>query len=641
MMMAEMAEKTLPQFLLRNARQWPREIAMREKEKGLWQQWTWAQYLDEVRALALGLVALGFEKGDKLAILSDNRPQVYWTMVAVQAVGGMPVPLYQDSISRQLEYVIDHSDAVMVLAEDQEQVDKILELKGSVPKVRKVIYDDPKGMRHYTDTLLINFVEVQSQGRQLAQQRAQLFEELVAAGQPNDAALISYTSGTTGQPKGAMLSHDNLISAVQGMQIVEPYHRTDETLAYLPPAWVGDTFWSLAAALLVGFRVNCPERPETVRENIREIAPHFMVAPPRIWENLVSEVQVKMEDASFLKRWLYNRFMPIGYDRARKQMEKQPLTRREKRRHRLGEFLVFGPLRDHLGFRHIRSAYTGGAALGPEIFLFFRALGINLKQVYGQTETGVTCVQRDDEVALGTVGTPFPNVQMQLSDDSEVLVSGPTVFLGYYKNPEATASTLREGWLYSGDAGFFDQHRHLVVIDRAQDVTALADGTKFAPQFIENKLKFSPYIKEVVSMGQDRPYVAAMINIDMDNMGRWAEKQRIAYTTYTDLAQKPHVYDLIAREVERVNRDLPESTQIRRFVLLHKELDADDEEMTRTRKVRRGFVTQKYADIIAALFDDDVSEVPVTSVITYQDGRQATIETKLTIRSVEMAPTAV
>ncbi len=629
-----MAEKTLPQLLLRNARQSPQRIAMREKEKGIWQQWTWRQYLQETQDFALGLVALGFESGDKLAILSDNRPQVYWTMVAVQIARGMPVPLYQDSISRQLEYVIDHSDAVMVLAEDQEQVDKVLEIKENLPQLRQIIYDDPKGMRHYTDALLVSFVDVQERGRKLGQERPELFEELVAAGHPDDAALISYTSGTTGAPKGAILSHANLLTAVEGMNTVEPYYSTDETLAYLPPAWVGDTFWSLAGSLLDGFTVNCPEGPETVQENIREIAPHFLVAPPRIWENLVSEVQVKMADASFLKRKIYNLFMPVGYEVARRQMEKQPLSASQKIMRALAEFFVFGPLRDHMGFRRIRSAYTGGAPLGPEVFLFFRALGINLKQIYGQTETGVTCVQRDDEVALGTVGTPFPNIHIKLSDEGEVLVSGPTVFLGYYKNPQATEETIRDGWLYSGDAAFFDQNNHLVVIDRAKDVTALADGTKFAPQFIENKLKFSPYIKEVVAFGQNRHHVAAMINIDMENVGKWAERNRIAYTTYTDLAQKPQVYDLIGQEVERVNRDIEDAMQIKRYLLLHKELDADDEEITRTRKVRRGFVEQKYEDIIEALFSD-VAEVPVTSVITYQDGRQTTMETKLTIRSVE------
>ena len=628
-----MAGMTLPQCLVKQAQEYPHGIAMREKQQGIWQEWTWAQYLEEVRTLTLGLVALGLEKGDTLAILSDNRPQVYWTMVAVQVAGGVPVPLYQDAISRELQYVIDHADAIMLLAEDQEQVDKVLEIRDCLPKLRRIIFDDPKGMRHYTEPALIRFTEVQAQGQHLDRTRPRLFHELVAAGKPDDVALMSYTSGTTGAPKGAMLSHHNLITAVEGMLQVEPYQRTDETLAYLPPAWVGDTFWSLTASLLVGFRVNCPERPETVQDNIREIAPHFLIAPPRIWENLASLVQVKLEDASFLKRRLYNLLMPHGYEMARRCMEHQPRSFWQRVMHGLGEFFVFGPLRDHLGFRRIRSAYTGGAALGPEVFLFFRALGINLKQVYGQTESTVSCVQRDDQVALGTVGTPFPNVELKLSPEGEVIVRGPCVFQGYYKNPEATASTIRGGWLYSGDAAFFDQNGQLVVIDRAKDVTALANGTKFAPQFIENKLKFSPYIKEVVTIGQDRPYVTAMINIDMENVGKWAERRQAAYTTYADLAQKAEVYALIAREVQRVNRDLDEAMQIKRYVLLHKELDADDEEITRTRKVRRSFVTTKYDTIIAALYAD-ATEVPVTSVITYQDGRQATIETRLAIRNV-------
>ena len=629
-----MAQRTLPQCLMQQAQSHPQGVAMREKQQGIWQEWTWVQYAQEVQDLALGLVALGFERGDKLAILSDNRPQVYWTMVAAQIAGGTPVPLYQDAISRELQYVIDHADATMVLAEDQEQVDKVLDIQESLPRLRRVLYDDPKGLRHYTDPILVRFTAVQEQGRQLAKTRPTLFAELMAAVKPDDIALLSYTSGTTGLPKGAMLSHTNLIGAVEGMLQVEPYRRTDETLAYLPPAWVGDTFWSLAAALLVGFRVNYPERPETVQDNIREIGPHFLVAPPRIWENLSSLVQVKMEDASWMKRFLYHRFMPIGYETARRRMEHQPQSLWLRLRYALGTLLVFAPLRDHLGFRRIRSAYTGGAALGPEVFLFFRALGINLKQVYGQTECGVSCVQRDAQVALGTVGTPFPNIDIQLSPDGEVIVHGPCVFLGYYKNPEATASTIRDGWLYSGDAAFFDSNGQLVVIDRAKDVTALSNGTKFAPQFIENKLKFSPYIKEVVAIGQNHPCVTAMINIDMDNVGKWAERRQVTYTTYADLAQKPEVYALIAREVERVNRDLEPAMQIKRYVLLHKELDADDEEVTRTRKVRRGFVVQKYGNIIEALYAE-AADVPVTSVITYQDGRQATLETRLAIRGVD------
>ena len=629
-----MAMMTLPQLLLRNAREHPRRPALREKDRGIWQEWTWSDYLAHVRAMALGLVSLGFERDDKLVLLSDNRPQVYAAMLAAQAVGGVPVPVYQDSIAREIQYVTDHADAKVVFAEDQEQVDKVLDLKSSLPKVKWLVYDDPKGLRHYEDPLLMSLERLEEAGRRLDAERPGLFEEMVQRGKPEDVALICYTSGTTGAPKGAMISHANLVSALDGILQIERYGPTDQMLAYLPPAWIGDTFWSLAGALVVGCTVNCPERPETVLENLREIGPHFVVAPPRIWENLVSSVQVKMEDASFAKRRLYRWLMPVGETVARSEMEKQPVPLRLRLLHALGELFVFAPLRDHLGFRRTRYAYTGGAPLGPEIFLFFRALGINLKQVYGQTEAGgVSCVQRDGDIKLGTVGTPFPNTEVKLTEAGEVISRSPCIFVGYYKNAEATAEALRDGWLHSGDAAMFDPDGHLIVIDRAKDVTHLSDGTKFAPQYLENKLKFSPYIKEAVAVGQDRPYVAAMINIDMENVGKWAERRQIAYTTYTDLAQKGEVYDLIAQEVERVNRDLPADTRISKYVLLHKELDADDEEVTRTRKVRRGFVAKKYADIIEALFSTAPS-VPVTTLITYQDGRQATLQTELTIKTV-------
>jgi long-chain acyl-CoA synthetase len=628
-----MAE-TLPQYLVRNAREHPTAAAMREKDKGIWQEWTWGEYLAHVRAIALGLAGLGFRRGDKVALLSDNRPELYATMVAVQAAGGIPVPLYQDAIARELQYVIDHSDARFVYAEDQEQVDKVLDLKASLPKVEKVIYEDPKGMRHYTDPLLVSLETLEAEGRARAAAEPGRFEEMVAAGRPEDIALICYTSGTTGNPKGAMISYANVTHAIRGILEIERYERTDEVLAYLPAAWIGDTFWSIGGSLMVGFTVNCPERPETVLENLKEIGPQVLVAPPRIWENLVSMVQVKMGDASWAKRRLYRWLMPAGEEVARRRMDKQPVSRRLALLNALGEFLVFAPLRDHLGFRRTRYAYTGGAPLGPEVFLFYRAIGINLKQVYGQTEiTGVSCVQRDGDIKLGTVGKPFPNTEVRLTEAGEVISRSPCVFPGYYKNPEATAETIRDGWLHSGDAAMFDPDGHLIVIDRAKDVTSLADGTKFAPQYIENKLKFSPYIKEAVAVGQDRAYVAAMVNIDMENVGKWAERQQIAYTTYTDLAQKPQVYDLIGQEVERVNRDLPAATRIHKYVLLHKELDPDDEEVTRTRKVRRGFVAKKYADIIEALYQETAS-VAVTTVIKYQDGRQATLHTDLAIRTV-------
>jgi len=629
-----MAELTLPQFLLRNAREHPRRVAIREKEYGIWQSFTWAQAQDHVKAMALGFVRLGFQRGDKLALISDNRPQVYWAMVAAQACGGVPVPVYQDAIAREIQYAVDHSDATLVLAEDQEQVDKLLELRQGLPKVQKIIYDDPKGMRHYREPILMSLEALEDLGRELDAAEPGRFEELVAAGRPEDIALISFTSGTTGFPKGAMLTHANLIEAVRSAMAVEIWKPGDQYLAYLPPAWIGDSIYSLAGHLVAGFTVNCPERPETVQENLREIGPHIVLLAPRILENLASMVQVKIEDASRLKRWLYRRFVPHGQEVARRRMEREPVPIGLQLLAWLGEIFVFGALRDQLGLGRHRYAYTGGAALGPEVFLFFRGLGVNLKQVYGQTEmAALSCLQRDGDVKLGTVGHPLPGTEIKISEDGEIISRSARIFAGYYKNPEATAEVLRDGWLNSGDAGFFDPSGHLVVIDRLKDVTALSDGTKFAPQFIANKLKFSPYIREAVAVGQDHPYVVAMLCIDMENVGKWAERRQIAYTTYADLAQKPEVYDLIQREVERVNRDLPEAARIRKFVLLHKELDPDDEEMTRTRKVRRRVVAEKYAAIIEALYAD-VDVVPVTAAITYQDGRQVTLETKLAIREV-------
>ena len=636
-----MPETTLPQFLLRHARTLPDGPAIREKEKGIWQEWTWKEYLDHVRWIALGLMKLGFERDDKLAIISDNRPAVYWSMLAAQACRGIPVPVYQDAVAKEIQYVIDHSDSKFVLAEDQEQVDKLLELRQTLPKLRKIIYDDPKGLRHYRDPLLMSLEDLEALGRESDRATPGRFEALLAATRPEDPALISFTSGTTGFPKGVVLSHANIIENVRGVMAIERYEPRDQILSYLPPAWIGDTFWSLGTVLVAGVTANCPERPETVLENLREIGPQLLVAPPRIWENLVSLVQVKMEDASRVKRWFFRMFMPKGQEVARRRMEHERVPFGLRLLAWLGEFFVFLPLRDQLGLRRTRYAYTGGASMGPEVFLFFRALGVNLKQAYGQTEMSAAyCIQRDGDVKLGTVGPPVPGAEVRITDSGEIITRGVGLFSAYFKDPEATAEALRDGWFHTGDAGFLDPRGHLVVIDRVKDVTPLADGTTFAPQFIENRLKFSPYIKEAVAIGQARPYVAAMICIDMENAGKWAERRQIMYTTYTDLAQKPEVYDLVGREVDRVNADLPQGTRIRRFVLLHKELDPDDEEMTRTRKVRRKFVAEKYASIIQALYTD-VNHVPVTSVITYQDGRKATIQAGLAIRTVGTVPETV
>jgi long-chain acyl-CoA synthetase len=628
--------ETLPQLLLRNAQHFgPRQAAMREKDRGIWQTYSWAASLEQVQCLALGLVALGFQRGDKLAIIGDNRPRLYWALLAAQSLGGIPVPLYQDASVKEMQYILDHSDACMVVAEDQEQVDKVIEVKASLPRLKHIIYDNPKGMRHYQDPMLLSCTRVQELGRQYALEQPDTFARTVQAGSEADVALICYTSGTTGFPKGVMLTHRNLIANAHNILAVDRYVHQDEIMAYLPMAWVGDTILSVVMAHITGLCVNCPERPETAQQDMREIGPTVLIAPPRIWEYMLSQVQVMIADSTFLKRKLYAIFSPIAEQVALLRMQKKSLPWRMWLLYQLGDFFIYAPIRDRLGLRRVRYAYTGGAALGPETFLFFRGLGVNLKQIYGQTEiASISCMHRDDDVRLETVGTPLPQTEIVITDSGEIISRNPGVFLGYYKNPEATAEALRDGWLYSGDAGLLDEAGHLVFFDRTKDVFRLSDGTRFAPTYIENKLKFSPYIKEAVVLGQDYSYVAAIVNIDLQVVGKWAERRGIPYTSYTDLSLKVEVYDLIYAEVMRANGGLSEATRIRKYVLLHKELDPDDEEMTRTRKVRRRYIAEKYADILEAFYDER-PEVKVKTLIRYQDGRQAEIECTLPIRLVE------
>jgi long-chain acyl-CoA synthetase len=627
---------TLPQLLLRNAERFGRrKAAIREKDRGIWQTYSWTDSLEQIKAFALGLAALGFQRGDKLAIIGDNRPRLYWALTAAQSLGGIPVPLYQDAIAKELLYVLDHSDSCMVVAEDQEQVDKILELKEGLPRLKQIIYDNPKGLRHYKDPLLLSFIAVQETGQRFERDHPGSFEAQVHTGTASDVALMCYTSGTTGFPKGVMLTHRNLIATAENLLQVDRYVEQDEVMAYLPMAWVGDTVLSVVMAQVTGMCVNCPERPETVQQDMKEIGPSVLIAPPRIWENMLSQVQVMMEDSTFLKRKLYQLFSPIAERVASLHMQKQPMPFLTKLSYQLGNLFIYAPIRDRLGLRRIRYAYTGGAALGPEVFLFFRGLGVNLKQVYGQTEiASISCMHRDDAVKIETVGQPIPGTEVRLTESGEIISRNLGVFLGYYKNPAATAEVLRDGWLHSGDTGLIDEDGHLVFFDRTNDVAQLTDETRFAPTYIENKLKFSPYIKEAVVVGQDRPHVAAIINIDFEVVGKWAERRGIPYTSYTDLSRKPEVYQRIYQEVMRVNRGLPHTMRIQKYVLLHKELDPDDEEMTRTRKIRRRYIAQKYADIIEAFYNERL-EVKVKTVITYQDSRQAEIEYTLPIQLVE------
>ena len=633
---------TLPRLLQRNAQTFGARPAFREKDRGIWQSCTWREYHEHVRDFALGLAALGFKRGETLSVIGDNRPRLYWAQMAAQALGGMAVPVYQDSIARELQYVWNHSEASVIVAEDQEQVDKALSLKDQLPSLRHVIYDDPRGMTQYRFDWLRSFAEVEELGRKFGGGHPGYFEAEIAKGHATDVAWICYTSGTTGSPKGAMLTHANNIATAHGAVKAEDIRPDDEWLAYLPMAWVGDTFYTLALSLVVGFTVNCPESPETVQRDLRELGPTTVLAPPRIWENMLTSVQVKAADSTRLKRWIFERFRGVAEQAEILRSDGKPVPLGRRFLCGLGEFFVYGPVRDQLGLRRARWAYTGGAPLGPDTFRFFRSFGVNLKQVYGITETtGLVSLQPSGEADPTTAGRPIPGLEVTIGDKGEVLIRGAGVFKGYFKAEDATREVMdHEGWYHTGDAGFVDPRGHLVIIDRAKDVGTLADGTPFAPQFIENKLKFSPFIREAVAFGHEQPFVAAMIAIDLNTVGNWVERRGIPYTSYTDLSQKPEVRALIREEVQKCNRTLPDAAKIRRFLLLTKDLDADDAEITRTRKVRRRFITEKYAAVVDAFYSGR-DEVELTTAITYEDGRQATIQSRVKIEDVEEAPARV
>jgi long-chain acyl-CoA synthetase len=631
---------TFPKLVRDNAERLARRVAIREKDLGIWQSYTWRDYLDRSRRIALGLASLGFVRGDKTAIIGDNRPELYWGTLATQALGGVPVPLYQDSIEKELTYIVGHAEVRFAIAEDQEQVDKLLRVREQCPKLEVIVYADARGLRGYSEPGLLSLAELEERGEKFALGHASYFDDELARGQREDTAVICYTSGTTGSPKGAMLSYRNLIEMARIATAREGLGPGDEALAYLPMAWVGDHMLSYAQAIVAGFTINCPESAATVLHDLKEIGPTYFFAPPRIWENLLTSVMIRIEDAAWPKRRLTRFFLALAQEGERRRLagQAQPLLSRLLAP--IGSLLVYGPLRDNLGMRRIRIAYTAGEALGPEIFVFFRALGINVKQLYGMTEASVfVAVQKNGEVRLDTVGPPMPEVEIKISEAGEVLFRSPGVFQGYFKNAEATRQTLEDGWIHSGDAGFLDQAGHLKIIDRAKDLGRLTDGTMFAPKYLENKLKFSPFVKEAVALGPDRPYVTMLVNIDLAAVGNWAERRGIAYTSYTDLSQKPEVYELIAGEVARVNRSLAvedevlRGAQIRKFLILHKELDPDDEEITRTRKVRRGYIAQKYAALIEALYGDR-DHVSVDAQVTYEDGRTGTVRANVAIREL-------
>ena len=640
---------TFPKLLIHNARVRGNRPALRHKDLGIWQTWSWMQVLDEVRALSVGLRDMGLQHGDRLAIVGANRPRLYWAMCAAQALGAVPVPLYADSVAEEMAYVLDHAEVTIAVVQDQEQVDKLISISDRVPKLGHIVYDETRGLRDYDHSRLTSIDDVQKRGRRhLSEPWAQKeWDEMVAQGRGSDLAIILYTSGTTGRPKGVMLTHDNVLISARNGNLYDALGENEEVLAYLPLAWVGDHIFSYAQSYVAGFCVNCPEAGETVVEDRREIGPTYAFAPPRIYENLLTLTMVRMEDAGKLKRRMFHYFIDFARKWGEKILNKESVPLHARLIYWLGEALVYGPLKNRYGLSRVRVAYTAGEAIGPEIFRFYRSLGINLKQLYGSTEASVyITAQPDGEIYADTVGKPNIDVEVKIADSGEVMFRSPGVFQGYYKDPEKTAETkTQDGWVHTGDAGFIDaKSGHLKIIDRAKDVGRLEDGTLFAPKYIENKLKFYPNIKEAVAYGDQRDMVCAMINIDLVAVGSWAERNNVVYGSYQELAAHPRVYEMIEKHVAEVNRSLAEEgamagAQIRRFLILHKELDADDGELTRTQKVRRGFIAERYAPLVTALYGGG-DAADISTEVTFEDGRKGVISATVKIRDMQMVPAA-
>lgn len=633
--------QTLPQYFVQRAHTSPPEkVAVRQKELGIWREYGWGYSYEQVKYFALGMIALGLQRGEHLSAIGDNDRQYLWAFLAIQSVGCAAVGLYTDAIPNEISYIVNHSDSKFVLAKDQEQCDKFLELKDELPQVKKVIYWDEKGLWSYDDDWLMSFDDVLALGQELDAKEPGRFEEEVAQGRAEDTALLCYTSGTTGLPKGVMLTHDNLLNVAKMAFEVDPRYDTDNHLSFMPMGWIAEPVFGIVPHCFQGMIMNFPEEPETVRQNVREIAPENIFYGARLWDQQVGMVQVRLNDATWLNRKLYERFLPIGYKVADKKFNKEPIGVGLQLAYKLGDLLVFRPLRDQLGLSNVRGAYTAGAVLSPDHIRFYHALGINLKQIYGSTEVGggVT-VHRDNDIKFASVGKPYPGAEVKVSEDGELLIAGPMVMKGYYKNPEATAKDIMvdengRRWFCTGDAGYIDEDGHVIFQDRVKNMLRLKSGDVFSPQFIEGRLKFSPYIRDVMAIGgEDKEYVTALIIIDFENIGNWAEKQGLNYTTFVDLSQKPQVYELIQKAVNEVNESLPPGARIRGFVLMHKEFDADEAEMTRSRKLKRNVLAEKYGDIIAAMYSGQ-QWANVRAVVKYQDGREGILETQVRIMTV-------
>ncbi|MFM2324927.1 MAG: AMP-binding protein [Brachymonas denitrificans] len=635
---------TFPRLLLEHARQRPNEHALREKEYGIWQTWSWQRAADEVRWMACGLTSLGFKAGNNLAIAGNNRPHLYLTFLAVQSLRGIPVPMYQDAVASEMAFVLQDADIHFVFAEDQEQVDKMLELRETLPGLTHIIYDDPRGMRNYDEPGLISVEQLFELGREFEKKNSGFYAQALEQVKSDDVAVILYTSGTTGKPKGVCQTHSAFIGAATGSKEVDGLLTSDNMICYLPPAWVGDFLFSIAQWLVVGFTINCPESAETLSIDMREIGPTYYFAPPRVFEGMLTSVSIRMEDAGKLKQWMYKSAMNVATRVGSDILDGQSVGIGDRIKYKLADWFVYGPLKNVMGLSRIRVAYTAGAAIGPDLFRFFRSIGVNLKQLYGQTETcAYVCLQKNGRVKLNTVGEAAPGIELKIAENGEVLVKGVSVLKEYYQRPDATAEVIDEnGYFKTGDAGVIDHDGQLRIIDRAKDVGKLAGGAMFAPNYIENKLKFFPQIKEAVCFGHDRDQVMAFINIDYEAVGNWAERQGLPYGGYVDLAAKPQVLEMVRDCVEKVNADLAreegmEDTQIARFLVLHKELDPDDDELTRTRKVRRGFISEKYKVLVDGLYEGKPEQFIETQV-KFEDGRTGKVSATLKLADAKTFP---
>ena len=645
-MVMQSEQLTFPSLLLKHARERGNQAAMREKDLGIWQEFTWSEVADQVKAVANAFLEYGVKKGDHIGIVGENRPRLYMAMMAAQAVGAIPVPMYQDAVAQEMVHVLIDAHLSIVVVENQEQVDKMLEVREQVPHLQLVIYDDPRGLRNYHDDMLISFDGLTEKGQAYGAQHPDAYMRSVEAVQSSDTAAMFYTSGTTGKPKGVVLTHAALIDRAKVIERMEGLTDKEDVLAYLPPAWIGQNMFSYTQCLTTGFTVNHPESPSTVAIDMHDIGPTYYFSPPRVLEELLTQVTIRMEDAGKFKQWLYRKCMNLAKRVGTKILDKESVGALDRLKYKIGDFLIYAPLRNALGMSRVRVAYTAGEAIGPDLFVFYRSIGINLKQLYGSTETSVfVCVQQDGRVFPDTVGPPVEGVEIRVAENGEVQVKSPGLFKEYHQKPDDTAESFTEdGWYHTGDAGFLDIHGELKIIDRAKDVGKLLDGRLFAPKYVENKLKFFPFIKEAVAFGANKEYVTAFINIDLEAVANWAERRGLAYAGYADLASRPEVYDLIADCIKQVNQDVAqdkqlEGLQIHRFLILHKELDPDDDELTRTRKVRRNFIAEKYKVLIDALFEGKTSQFIETQV-KYEDGRIGKISADLRIAPVPVFTTS-